>query len=64
MRQHEDIKARTDAFLKNVMETVGDQQEAVLYTLVSRYFRRTSAHLSNIASSIVNPFDRITGKEE
>ena len=64
MRQHEIIKQQTDVFLKNVMESVDDQQAAVLYTLVSRYLRRTSAHLSNIASGIVNPFDRIAGKEE
>jgi phosphate transport system protein len=63
MRQHEIIKQRTDVFLKTVMEAVDDQREAVLYTLISRYLRRTSAHLSNIASSIVNPFDRISGKE-
>ena len=33
--------------------------QEVLAALASRYLKRTSAHLKNIASSIVNPFDRI-----
>jgi hypothetical protein len=28
-----------------------------------RFLRRISAHLSNVASSIANPLDRIGGKE-
>ena len=34
-------------------------QDAVTTALYSRYLKRISAHLMNIASSIVNPFDRI-----
>lgn len=64
MRHHEVIKQRTDTLLENIMATEGNKREAVLYTLISRYLRRTSAHLSNIASSIVNPFDQISGKEQ
>lgn len=63
MRQHEEIKERSDAFIKTAMEDAGSQREAVLYTLASRFLRRTSAHLSNIASSVANPVDRVTGKE-
>lgn len=33
--------------------------EEVLAALTARYLKRTSAHLKNIASSVVNPFDRI-----
>ncbi len=62
MRRHVEIKARTDAFVEAVMQDT-DSKEAVLYTLASRFLRRTSAHLSNVASSVVNPLDRITGKE-
>ena len=62
MRQHVEIKARTDEFVEAVMGEP-DSKEAVLYTLASRYLRRISAHLSNVASSVVNPLDRITGKE-
>jgi phosphate uptake regulator len=34
-------------------------REAVATVLYVRYLKRTSAHLKNIASSVVNPFDRI-----
>ncbi|NKB66882.1 MAG: hypothetical protein GKR89_07475 [Candidatus Latescibacteria bacterium] len=63
MQQHEQIKVRTDEFVAVVMDDDGAQREAVLYTLASRFLRRTSAHLSNVASSMTNPLDRITGKE-
>jgi len=32
---------------------------AVIYTLLSRYLKRVSSHLKNIASSVVNPFPRM-----
>ncbi|RKZ33022.1 hypothetical protein DRQ27_01220 [bacterium] len=32
---------------------------SVLSALAARYFKRTSAHIKNVASSVVNPFDRI-----
>ena len=36
----------------------------MVLTLLARYFRRVSAHLSNIASSVVNPFDEIGFDDE
>ncbi len=39
-------------------ENLAPNQE-VLAALTARYLKRTSAHLKNIASSVVNPFDRI-----
>ena len=36
-----------------------DSNQEVLVALAARYFKRTSAHLKNIASSTINPFDRI-----
>jgi phosphate uptake regulator len=42
---------------------VGDEslevREAVVYGLLFRYLKRISAHLRNIASSVVNPFHRL-----
>jgi phosphate uptake regulator len=35
----------------------------VPYALAARFLRRISAHLSNVASSVANPFDRVSGKE-
>ena len=62
MRRHVEIKERTDVFVESVMH-YPDSKEAVIYSLASRFLRRTSAHLSNVASSLVNPLDRISGKE-
>jgi phosphate uptake regulator len=39
-------------------------REAVVTALYTRYLKRTSAHLMNIASSVVNPFDRIGFREK
>jgi Na+/phosphate symporter len=63
MRQHEEIKGRTDAFVEAVMQDASSGQKTVLYTLASRFLRRISAHLSNVASSVANPLDRVGGKE-
>ena len=62
MRRHVEIKEQTDLFVESVMGNP-DSKEAVIYTLASRFLRRISAHLSNVASSVVNPLDRISGKE-
>ena len=62
MARHEQIKKRIDEFLESVMQDAGTQRDAVLYSLAVRFLRRTSAHLGNIASSVVNPLDRISGK--
>lgn len=34
-------------------------EDAVINTLFARYLKRVGAHLENVASGIVNPFDRI-----
>jgi phosphate uptake regulator len=36
-----------------------DMQTAIVYALVTEYIRRISAHLQNIASTVVQPFDRV-----
>ncbi len=42
----------------NETQNLAPNQE-VLAALTARYLKRVSAHLKNIASSVVNPFDRI-----
>lgn len=46
-----------------IMGTIDDSEiktkNAVIYSLLAVYFRRISAHLTNIASSVVNPFEKI-----
>jgi len=63
MRQHRKVKARTDEVLEKVMETPEVHHDAVLFSVASRFLRRVSAHLSNIASSIANPFDKLAEDE-
>jgi phosphate uptake regulator len=63
MQRHEEIKMRTDTLLEELMEKVDGPREAAVYALASRYLRRISAHMANIASSLVNPLDQVTGKE-
>ncbi len=60
MDEHNLLKKDCDAFIKQVTEsdTVGSR-DAVVSVLATRYFKRVSAHLFNIASAVVNPFDLI-----
>jgi len=50
-------------FDKYICELVNQEnitvESAVVNTLFARYLKRVGAHLENVASSIVNPFDRI-----
>ena len=60
--------------LKKCDEIVGDlikspdpdlkPNDAIATALYTRYLKRVAAHLMNIASSIVNPFERIGFREE
>ncbi len=65
MEKHKKIKANCDRLIKDVV-TKGSvpRGKCVVLTLLARYFRRVSAHLSNIASSVVNPFDEIGFDDE
>ena len=63
MRNHAAIKKRTDAVLAATMADPEADRGDFLYTIASRFLRRVSAHLSNIASSIVNPLDQISHNE-
>ena len=63
MSRHRQLKQRTDDVLEVVMKDPDVQRTDVVFILASRFLRRISAHLSNIASSIANPFDRLGGDE-
>ncbi len=57
---HTHIAKRCDKIIEElVLEKNISSREAIFYALVSRYFKRVSAHLKNVASGIVNPFHRI-----
>ena len=57
MRRHREVKAQTDALMETAMQDPDAGRDAILYTVGTRNLRRISAHLSNIASGIANPFD-------
>jgi phosphate uptake regulator len=60
MKTHSQYGRRLDALIDSVVEDDSlSAREAVIAALASRYIKRISAHLSNLASSVVNPFDRI-----
>ena len=65
MAAHAQIAKRCDKFIEElVLEENISSRKAIFCALVSRYFKRVSAHLKNVASSIVNPFHRIGYKPE
>jgi len=60
--RHSDITRFCDQFVKMLVDEKVDDLEAGGYAtlaLYTRYLKRITSHLSNIASSIVNPFHRI-----
>ena len=62
MSEHWWIARRSDEILNILIKRSEPDlvcSEAVSTALYVRFLKRISAHLMNIASSIVNPFDRI-----
>lgn len=59
--KHNNVVAKKlDSLIENIVkENNIKAKEAIAYVLLSRYLKRVSAHLTNIASSVVNPFHRI-----
>lgn len=63
MRDHAEVKKFTDRILEEAMEAGGDSREPIVYAVASRYMRRVSGHLSNVATTVINPVDQLAGKE-
>ncbi len=61
MREHAQVKTLTDQVLQEALAEGG--RDAVAFAVASRYLRRVSGHLSNVASAVVNPVDQVSGKE-
>lgn len=58
---HQDIAKKLDKIIDDILQDQQiDTKKAVVYVLLSRYFKRISAHLANIASSVTNPFQKIS----
>jgi phosphate uptake regulator len=60
MEQHAEIARFCDSILEELIrDDVIAARKAIVCALLTRYLKRISAHLKNIASSVVNPFERI-----
>lgn len=66
MSEHWWIARKTDDIVNQLIdgESGIEGPDAVALALYSRFLKRISAHQMNIASSIVNPFDRIGFREK
>ena len=66
IRTHLWIKRRCDDVARDLAATAGgdlSQSDAVTTALYARYLKRVGAHLMNILSSVINPFDMIGYRE-
>jgi phosphate transport system protein len=60
MDVHGRLKKDCDAFIREIAKSDSfETRTAVVSVLATRHFKRVSAHLFNIASTVVNPFDMI-----
>ena len=61
LADHRNLTQRCDETVRELIsgEDKLSRPEAVTLALYFRYLKRVGAHLTNIASSIVNPFHRI-----
>ncbi|MCK4510539.1 hypothetical protein KAW64_02320 [bacterium] len=53
------LAKKCDAMIADLMEDKLPTRDAVLLTLLARYLKRVSLHLSNIASSVIMPLHRL-----
>ncbi len=61
---HREIKAELIRFTRGISDSDLSADMALTYGSAARILRRVSAHLSNIASSVVQPYDRIRHGDE
>lgn len=61
---HIRIKADLAKYIASVADSDLSADMAIVYAATARNLQRISAHLSNIASSVVQPFDRIRHDDE
>lgn len=64
MTEHSEVKKAIKEYTARVAASDLTADMAVVYATGARILRRISAHLSNIASSVVQPYDRIRHGDE
>ena len=61
---HNELKREFTAFIRRVAASDLSADMAIVYAVAARILRRIGAHLSNIASTVVQPYDRIRHGDE
>jgi phosphate uptake regulator len=61
---HRELKPKLTAFTERVAESDLTADMAIVYAAAAKIFRRIGAHLANICSSVIQPFDRIRHGDE
>lgn len=61
---HTELKSEFNEYVRRISQSDLPVDLAVAYVLVARHLRRISAHLSNIASTVTQPYDRIRHGDE
>jgi phosphate uptake regulator len=61
---HTELKKAFKDYTGKVAESDLSADMAIVYASAARILRRISAHLSNIASTVVQPYDRIRHGDE
>ena len=67
LQDHSELSGRVERglqLLRNGEALAGQAGRAVTAALYLRYLKRVSAHLKNVATSVVNPYDRIGFEEK
>ncbi|MCD6133916.1 MAG: hypothetical protein J7J25_00075 [Candidatus Omnitrophica bacterium] len=59
MKAHGRVSSECESLIRSMASKQLSVDKAVGYTLLGRYYKRISAHSANIASSIVNPLEKI-----
>ena len=60
MQAHKKTKEGCDRIIEQMFKNPdNDTSQAIVAVLYARYLKRVNAHLKNIATSVVNPFDMI-----
>lgn len=65
MESHAKLAPQIEHIIEDILnDKTLPGREAVIYALLARFLKRVSAHLKNVASSVVNPFHRLGYKPE
>ena len=59
MKAHGRVSSECESLIRSMASKDISVDKAVAYTLLARYYKRISAHSANIASSVVNPLEKI-----